>query len=164
MTLVPLSFTETFMIILKLQSGCTINVLIGYTNLVKHANHTNPTGFHMAMLKDYIRCLDSLKDAYRCKETDLLKTVLGLWVSIGDALDIDLLLHRTGEARNLLRPLQWKGCNYYRCICNDVPPCHKMKVCKGCWRVRYCCAECQKRCAHSSHMHLLRYRPYVIYI
>ena len=63
----------------------------------------------MAVLKDYIRCLDSLKDAYRCKEPDLLKTVLGLWVSIGDALDIDLLLHRTGEARNLLRPLSGRG-------------------------------------------------------
>ena len=122
-------------------------VLYGYINLVKHANSIEPTPFHMVVLKDYQWCMDCLQDTYRSKRTTYRKRVLDSWIESGRQLNLQPSLYRTGEAQALFRPSHWRGCNYGRCVCNDVPPCHKMKVCRGCWRVRYCGVKCQKRYA-----------------
>ncbi|EKM50108.1 uncharacterized protein PHACADRAFT_105693 [Phanerochaete carnosa HHB-10118-sp] len=39
--------------------------------------------------------------------------------------------------------LQW--CGWSECLCNVHKPAHRMRVCKGCWVVAYCGAECQKK-------------------
>lgn len=47
-----------------------------------------------------------------------------------------------------------KGCYSIRCLCFGSRPVHKMRVCKGCWNVRYCSKRCQKEYGFSSHRHL----------
>ena len=44
------------------------------------------------------------------------------------------------------RGMGLKMCHWKECLCSgeERPP-HKMKVCKGCWRVWYCGANCQTR-------------------
>lgn len=36
-------------------------------------------------------------------------------------------------------------CGWSECLCNVHKPAHRMRVCKGCWVIAYCGAECQKK-------------------
>lgn len=39
-----------------------------------------------------------------------------------------------------------KSCRWKECLCSwDEKPPHRMRVCKGCWRVCYCSTRCQIR-------------------
>lgn len=36
-------------------------------------------------------------------------------------------------------------CGWQECLCSVHRPIHRLRVCKGCWRVAYCNAKCQSR-------------------
>lgn len=36
-------------------------------------------------------------------------------------------------------------CGWGECLCSVHKPAHRMRICKGCWVVAYCGAECQKK-------------------
>lgn len=38
-----------------------------------------------------------------------------------------------------------KRCYYEACPCRATIPCHRMRVCKGCYRVLYCGSRCQRQ-------------------
>ena len=38
----------------------------------------------------------------------------------------------------------WETCGCQSCLCSERKPCHKLRVCKGCWKIFYCSAKCQK--------------------
>lgn len=124
-------------------------ILRGYVRLSKHTNPVGPTLLHLAILKNYGWCLLSLQEANGNAKTRFSQEVLDAWIDIGAELDIILMLNQSNNAERILRPAPWRACHFGHCICNDMYPCHKMKVCKGCWSVRYCCALCQKRLVYN---------------
>lgn len=97
------------------------------------------------MLKDADHNLYFLEHMYREKRSEVYKHALETW----KAITRDLQLGLNSPLRNLLErsicPPVWKACHWKVCICYEMNPCHPMKVCKGCWRVRYCSFACQQK-------------------
>lgn len=120
-------------------------VLRGYVKLAQSSEQVGPTMVHYVLVKSYMLCMLGLKAAHGIAKSRCSKKVLDTWIGIGADLNIVPLLSIAGDARKLLNLAPWKACHFSRCVCNDMRPCHKLKVCRGCWTVKYCCTECQKR-------------------
>lgn len=95
-----------------------------------------------------IRALPRSRD-YR--ERALCKNVENVWQTFGNRLGLEEPTEerrRSEEVRPQL-PRIWpsrQGCRWRDCLCSeDAHPPHRMRVCKGCWKVFYCSTNCQKR-------------------
>lgn len=104
-------------------------------------SRTKLTLVHYVMIKEY-RCIQELLVKIR---TSLSREILSRWSSIGSQLDILPLLSSRERVLAKLDIPVWNGCHNSHCICNIVSPCHGLKVCKGCWKVKYCCIACQRK-------------------
>lgn len=75
-----------------------------------------------------------------CKET---------WVGFGQDIGLDPATHNEEEDALLKahasRHIRTKRCQYRDCMCSTHSPTHKMRICTGCWRARYCSTKCQAR-------------------
>lgn len=84
------------------------------------------------------------------RASELLCEVTDLWEQLGRVCELDeydpafqdptpALLISTDSA------MSWwelQGCNWRECLCASAP-CHRLKLCKGCWRAVYCGPRCQ---------------------
>ena len=104
-----------------------------------------PTLFCRAIVKNYLTTLYGLRDIHRTTGSRIAKKFLDLWLDLRAELEVERLLHRCDTwAERELAHTRWKACHNKKCVCSAMHPCHSMKVCKGCWHVRYCCRMCQK--------------------
>lgn len=100
--------------------------------------------FRRVMLKHSAANLRTFNRLYDEHKESIHKHALETWKTLitNFNLDLDASVHNTLQQE--LCPPHWKACNWFICVCRELRPCHRMKVCKGCWRVRYCCVACQQ--------------------
>lgn len=71
------------------------------------------------------------------------------WVELGKLLGLSLekrdLIEDKSRRMHETRQIRYKRCQWRDCFCSYHRPEHTMRVCKGCWRQRYCSMKCQKR-------------------
>lgn len=101
------------------------------------------TTVHLVVIKEHRR----VRDVLRGTNTSLSRELLKKWEGVAEMLDITSLLSLSSEERATkdLELSAWEVCHFGDCICHVVTPCHRIKVCKGCWRVKYCCEKCQRK-------------------
>lgn len=63
-----------------------------------------------------------------------------LWRALGDVLRYHPEDDDASPVFGALERCGWEGC-----LCSVHKPAHSLRVCKGCWVVAYCGAQCQKR-------------------
>ena len=72
-----------------------------------------------------------------------------LSIQLGECIGPDPVTYLSAEkefqAAFPWRLIRKKRCQYYDCLCASHSPKHKMKICTGCWRARYCGLHCQTR-------------------
>ena len=101
---------------------------------------------HCMLSRNYARCLDQLVRVDDRLRTPCSRKILDLWRKLGKRLPITEIIEFPAPfQQKYWDPKPWETCHNLQCICNSMRLCHKMKVCKGCWGVRYCCTKCQKR-------------------
>ncbi|KAI0821093.1 hypothetical protein BC629DRAFT_1587409 [Irpex lacteus] len=94
--------------------------------------------------------------AKRDHREQMLTFVVDLWEQVGQACNLKQSERITkepapwGSERHLAAVQEYggrigkRGCALESCLCL-MDPAHKMKVCKGCWRVFYCSPICQEK-------------------
>lgn len=112
----------------ELLSDDTLCVLQGYVDITIRSEDDEPTLVHYALLKNYASCLFGLQDAHRKVQSRISKKAIDVWARLGVQLGLDGLLGLSRKAQKLLSPPPWKACHYDNCVCNDMNPCHKLKV------------------------------------
>lgn len=79
------------------------------------------------------------------------------WARVDEVWEeLGLVCGLSSTTNGVKQPMPWRGqisdlgpgttsrvgCSWIQCLCSLAPH-HKMKVCKGCWQVRYCGSQCQ---------------------
>lgn len=76
------------------------------------------------------------------------------WVLIGSYMGLSPEKYHPMEEQatsvHKARHVPYKRCQWRDCFCTYHQPEHSMRVCKGCWKSRYCSKKCQKRCVASA--------------
>ncbi len=72
-----------------------------------------------------------------------------IWVDYGGKLGFreDVMEVLDSPSHQVRDPFWWKtsGCHWSGCLCAFGDRIHRMRVCKGCWKVLYCGTTCQRR-------------------
>lgn len=119
----------------QIVSGDFTDVLEG------HARYTQNT---------WLRTLDDFRAVPSTPGSDLKAFIIKRWVKHGEIYGLDEATERrrvaTGvePARSPL-PSPMMPCHYSLCLRADHAASYRMRVCKGCWGVFYCCKNCQKK-------------------
>ncbi|KAI0343409.1 hypothetical protein BDW22DRAFT_1167829 [Trametopsis cervina] len=69
----------------------------------------------------------------------ICERTLVIWKRYGDALGLDRVIEKP-VVFSTSRQCGWKTC-----LCYQMDPAHRMKLCKGCFLVYYCSKHCQKK-------------------
>lgn len=122
-------------------------IINGYKRLFKTSDPNHHALAFYALLKTHEGCLHKLHHIHEVMRSRFSQMVYDFWTDLGVQLAFlsnleTLLAPSFPEIDPIIIPQPWDACNLDHCIC--MHPCHKMKVCKGCWRVKYCCIECQR--------------------
>ena len=126
--------------------GDALAILDGFIALAALSKPNEATLVHCMLSRNYARCLDHLTEVDSFIHTHCSQKILYSWIELGERLQItEIIQFPASFQQEYWDPKPWETCHYSWCICNGMRPCHKMKVCKGCWSVRYCCMKCQKR-------------------
>ncbi|GJE93128.1 hypothetical protein PsYK624_092870 [Phanerochaete sordida] len=91
--------------------------------------------------RDGLRALPSLSYPLR-------DAALEAWLNLGRGAGLDVRkVFQPPEfiLPTSLPPVLRKVCAWNECICHGVRPRHKLRACKGCFRVTYCSPQCQSR-------------------
>lgn len=71
------------------------------------------------------------------------------WVFLGSAMGLSAEKYLPDEEQAIKmhesRRIRYKRCQWRECFCSFHKPEHLMRVCKGCWKRRYCSEKCQTR-------------------
>ena len=78
------------------------------------------------------------------KHRPMWQSVFESWKQLGEVLEVEK--HRSADesedhTKAIFSP--WERCAWKQCLCSVHKPIHRMRVCKGCYRVAYCNANCQ---------------------
>ena len=126
-----------------------IKVLEKYKEFIKSSDNPTPSLAYYAFLRNYDRCRNALNHLHNTSPTRNTRLVTNFWRSIGQELlplpEMQVKIFTSFvEIDSQVCPPPWDICRFRRCICHLTKHCHTMKVCKGCWKVKYCCVKCQK--------------------
>lgn len=99
------------------------------------------------IIKDLKKNLYILIQMNEHRRDNLMQSLVRVWQDLASDIGLSLedVIAYEETASLAVRPPAWKLCNWRKCVCHEMHPCHPMKVCQGCWSVRYCSTDCQKR-------------------
>lgn len=127
-----------------------VGILKAYKTLLQiHRRRLEPEAKLLLkiLVKDGPKNLFILSEYNDHCRTHMSEYTLKAWgdIMIDTGIDLSQAVHLQNLADRDLCPPAWRGCGWHLCVCNDMQPCHSMRVCKGCWKIRYCSSVCQKK-------------------
>ncbi|KAK7690626.1 hypothetical protein QCA50_005725 [Cerrena zonata] len=79
---------------------------------------------------------------------DLVLHAKTTWVKLGSQFGLTPEKHDPKEdhavSMHEARHIRHRRCQWRDCLCTTHRPEHSMRICKGCWKKRYCSKRCQK--------------------
>ena len=124
-------------------------ILERYITLMELLKVDEPPLAFFALSKDYDQRKANLEQSLRNEPTRPVRLVVDFWRRLSNKMwlrpEVHLrILPSILKVDPIITPQPWDVCSQGHCLCSTINRCHQMKVCKGCWKVKYCCKKCQK--------------------
>lgn len=108
--------------------------IVGLAMLIDTANNCVPGAIAALSL------VPETSDAVAVRKIALRRS----WSQYSRSLQLDDEALVIGSQAYLVGVPAWSTCAAKSCPCYRKKPCHRLRVCKGCWQTYYCGVRCQK--------------------